>query len=264
MLVLALLAALAVLALAAWLVRRRLRALPRRGAPFGTGEILRHGAPFVLVRLNVWFTAGADIWVLGMFRPPEEVAVYGAASRLALVAGAPLMVCNAVLAPTIADLYSRKQIERLEKVVRAAATMAAVPSALVVLALLLVGDRLLALLFTDAYRAGYPVVVCLALGQWVNVAFGSCAISLTMTGHQRDVMIASTVAAATTVVGFYLVAPYGAVAVAGVVSASLVLYNLIVALIARRRLGIMTWTTLSFDAFRRFATELRQALGRPA
>jgi O-antigen/teichoic acid export membrane protein len=263
-LILALIAALAVLALAAWLVRRRLRALPRHGAPFGTGEILRHGAPFMLVRLNVWITAGADLWVLGMFRPPEEVAVYGAASRMALLAGIPLMVCNAVLAPTVADLYSRRQIERLEKVVRAAATMAAAPSALVVLMFVLFGDRLLALLFTDAYRAGYPVVVCLALGQWVNVAFGSCAISLTMTGHQRDVMIASTATAAATIVGFYLVAPYGTLAVAGVVSGSLVFYNVIVSLIARRRLGIRTWTTLSLDAFRRFATELRRALGRPA
>jgi O-antigen/teichoic acid export membrane protein len=261
---LALLAALAVLTLAAWLIRRHLRALPRHGAPFGTREILRHGAPFMLVRLNVWVTAGADLWLLGIFRPPEEVAIYGAASRMALLAGVPLMVCNAVLAPTIAELYSRRQLDRLEKVVRAAATMAAAPSALVVLLFVLFGDRLLALLFTDAYRAGYPVAVCLALGQWVNVAFGSCAISLTMTGHQHDVMVASTATAAATIVGFYLAAPHGMLAVAGVVAAALMLYNVIVSLIARRRLGIRTWTTLSLDAFRRFAIELRRALGRPA
>ena len=263
-LVLALCAALAVLALAAGLVWRQLRALPQRGAPFGTVEILRHGAPFLLVRLNLWVTAGADLWLLGMFRPPEEVAVYGAASRMALLTAIPLMVCNSVLAPTVAELYSRRQLDRLEKVVRAAATMAAAPAALVVLVFVLAGDRLLGLLFTDAYRAGYPVVVCLALGQWVNVAFGSCAISLTMTGHQRDVMIASTVTAAATIVGFYLLAPHGTLAVAAVIAASLVLYNLILSRIAHRRLGIRTWTTLSLDAFRRFATELRRALGRPA
>jgi O-antigen/teichoic acid export membrane protein len=263
-LILALCAALAVLALAAWLVRRRLRTLPRHGAPFGTGEILRHGAPFLLVRLNVWVTAGADLWLLGIFRPPEEVAVYGAAARTALLAGIPLMICNAVLAPAVADLYSRRQIERLEKLVRAAATMAAALSVLVVVTFVLFGDQLLGLAFTDAYRAGYPVMVCLALGQWVNVAFGSCAISLTMTGHQRDVMIASTATAVATVIGFYLAAPHGPLAVAGVVSASLVLYNTIVSAIAHRRLGIRTWATLSLDAFRRFATELRRALGRPA
>ena len=263
-LILALLAALLVLALAAWLVRRQLRTLPRHGAPFGTAEVLRHGAPFLLVRLNVWVTAGADLWLLGMFRPPEEVAVYGAASRMALLAGMPLMVCNSVLAPTVAELYSRRQLDRLEKMVRAAATIAAAPSTLVVLIFILFGDRLLELLFTEAYRAGYPVVVCLALGQWFNVAFGSCAICLTMTGHQRDVMIASTATAAAIIAGFYLAAPHGTLAVAAVVSAALVLYNVILSLIARRRLGIRTWTTLSLDAFRRFATELRRALGRPA
>jgi O-antigen/teichoic acid export membrane protein len=264
-LMLALLAALAVLALATWLVRRHLRALPRRGAPFGIAEILRHGAPFLLVRLNVWLTAGADLWVLGMFRPPAEVAIYGAASRLVLLAGAPLMVCNAVLAPTVAELHSRGQVERLERVVRAAATMAALPSLLVALTFVLVGDRLLALMFTDAYRAGYPVMVCLVIGQFVNVAFGSCAISLTMTGHQRDVMIAGTLTAGLTIAGFYLVAaPFGGLGVALMVSASLALYNAIVASIARRRLGIRTWASPSPGAFRRLASELRQALGRPA
>ena len=108
------------------------------------------------------------------------------------------------------------------------------------------------------------MVVCLALGQWVNVAFGSCAISLTMTGHQRDVMIASTVTAAATIVGFYLVAPYGTLAVAGVVSASLVLYNLIVTLTARRRLGISDLDDAVAGRVPALRERAPRALGRPA
>ncbi len=257
-------AALVVLALALGQLWHRMAGLGRHGARWRTAEVLGHGLPFLLMRVSVWLSAGADLWVLGMFRPPEEVAIYGAASRLAAVLGTPMGVSNAVLAPVIVELHSRGERARLERVLRAAATMSALPALLMVLIFVLVGDELLALLFTDAYRAGYAVMLCLALGPLANVASGACGISLTMTGHQRDVTIASTLAAVITVAGLYLVAaPFGMLGVAATVSASLVLYNLAVTSIARRRLGIATWASLSLGAFRELASELRQTLGRP-
>ena len=70
-------AALVVLALALGQLWHRMAGLGRYGARWRTAEVLGHGLPFLLMRVNVWFTAGADLWVLGMFRPPEEVAIYG-------------------------------------------------------------------------------------------------------------------------------------------------------------------------------------------
>lgn len=243
-------------------LRRRLAGLGHDGEVWGAYEVLRHGPPFMLVRLNLWLLAGADLWLLGMFRAPEEVAIYGAASRIALLVGAPLVIANAALAPVIAELHSQRRRNDLEKAVRAAATLSGLPALGLAVALILFGDSLLALFFTEAYREGYPVLVCLAIAQWLHVAFGSCAISLTMSGHQRDVMIASSVTAIATVAGFYLVAaPYGALGVGVVAGSSLALYNGVLALIARRRLGIATWMTLSLDAFRHFSTELRRTLG---
>jgi O-antigen/teichoic acid export membrane protein len=260
---LALASAGAALMVAAWLLLRKLRALGARGAPWSVATILRHGPPFLMVRLNLWLLASTDLWLLGMFRPVEEVAIYGAASRVALFVGAPLVVANAVLAPTIAALFTRGQSGVLERIVRAAATLSALPAAGLLLILLLLGEPLLRLVFTEAYGAAYPVLVCLALGQWTHVAFGSCAITLTMTGHQRDVMIAGSVASLLTVIGFYLVAgPYGAPGVGAVAGASLALYNCSLALIARWRLGIRTWLTLSPSAFMRVRSELGQLLAR--
>ena len=254
-------AALAIVIGGFWL-RRHLARLGDRGAPWPAFEILRHGPPFVGVRLSFWLLMNADLWLLAMFRPAAEVAIYGAASRIALLAGTPLTIANAALAPAIAELHSRGQRERLEKVVRAAATFAALPSLALVLVLALFGDRLLALLFTDAYRAGYPVLLCLAFGQWLHVGFGSCALSLAMTGHQQDVMIVSMLTAAAAILAFYLVAaPYGALGVALVVVTSLGLYNLVLTLLARKRLGIRTWMTLSVGAFGRYARELRRGVG---
>jgi O-antigen/teichoic acid export membrane protein len=122
----------AVLLAGSLVLRRRLVGLARHGAGLTTGAVLRHGPPFLLVRLNIWLLGGADLWILGMFRPAEEVAIYGAASRVALIAGTPLVVANAALAPISAELHSQGQRQRLERLVQAAATLSTLPSLLVV------------------------------------------------------------------------------------------------------------------------------------
>jgi O-antigen/teichoic acid export membrane protein len=264
-LIASLVAATLMLSLALGQLARQVAAIGRYGARWRTAEVLGHGLPFLLMRLNFWFSAGADLWVLGMFRPPDEVAVYGTASRLALLVSFPLTVCNSVLAPAIAELYSRNELERAEKAIRAAATLGVVPSILLMAVFLVFGDRLLGAFFDTAYSEGYWVLAILAIGQCVGVGFGACTLALTMTGHQRDVMAVSTVVAAGVILAFYLAAaPYGAHGVAVVAALSLILYNVVLAGLVRWRLRMVTWSTFSPATFRRFATELRRALDRAA
>jgi O-antigen/teichoic acid export membrane protein len=263
-LVAALAAAVLMLLLALGQLRRQLAKIGRHGARWSTPEVLGHGLPFLLVRLNFWFSAGADLWVLGMFRPPEEVAVYGAASRLAMIVGTPLAVSNAVLAPIIAELHSRGERARLERVLRAAATLGALPALLLAALFFALGDRILSISFTEAYAEGRLVVVTLAIGHLVNVLFGSCALALIMTGHQRDVVVTSALAGLVTVVAFYLVAPtYGAAGVALVGALALILYNVVLVGLVRWRLQMITCGTFSTTLLRRFADELTGAFGRP-
>ncbi len=258
---LALGSAIAVLLAGTLVLRRRLAGLARHGAAWPTRAVLRHGPPFLAVRLNIWLLAGADLWVLGMFRPVEEVAIYGAASRMAMIVGMPLNVANAALAPMIAELFSRSQQTRLERAVRAAATLSALPSLLVLGLYVWLGDLLLGLVFTDAYVAGHPILMLLALGQWLHVLLGSCGLSLTMTGNQRDVMRISIWVGVVTVLAFLAVAgPFGMVGVGVVTAASIVLYNGVLAWQAWRRIGIRTWATASPARLRGYTGDLFQAL----
>ena len=214
-LTLALLAALLVLALAAGLLRRRLRALPHRGARFGTGEILRHGPavpPGPAERLDHRRRGplgAGHVPAAGGGRRVRRRVAHGAAGgrsahglqRRARADRRRPLQPPADRPPGEGGARRGHHGGRTFGAARAAVRPVRRPPAGAA-----VHRRL------SRRLSG---VVCLALGQWVNVAFGSCAISLTMTGHQRDVMIASTVTAAATIVGFYLVAPYGTLAVAG-------------------------------------------------
>lgn len=253
----------AVLLAGSLVLRRRLVGLARHGATLTTGAVLRHGPPFLLVRLNIWLLGGADLWILGMFRPAEEVAIYGAASRVALIAGTPLVVANAALAPIIAELHSQGQRQRLERLVQAAATLSALPSLLVVALYVAFGGALLGLVFTADYAAGFPVLILLGLGQWLHVCLGSCGISLTMTGNQRDVMRISLVFSVLTVLGFLAVAgPFGMIGIAAVAACSMALYNAALAWQAWRRVGIRSWATASPATVRGYTGELLQVLRR--
>lgn len=250
-------AALATLAAAALLLRPHLAGLGSQGTPWRTTEILRHGPPFLLVRVNTWLMAGADLWILAMFRPPEEVALYGAASRLALLAGIPFTVCNGVIAPVIAELFAQGRRAQLERVVRAGTTLSALPSVALVCVFALFGEGLLRFIFTDAYGDGYVILVILAFGQLLHVAAGPAGIALNMTGFQADAVIAAVVTAVVATVGYLLVAPhFGAPGVAVVTTLSLFFNRTLTTSFVRRRLGITTWITWPSGALRRLAEEI--------
>jgi O-antigen/teichoic acid export membrane protein len=249
-----------VLLLAGAVLGLRLKALPRHGARFRTREILEHGPPFLAVRLNVWLLAGADLWILGIFRSAEEVAIYGVASRMALLVGIPLLVVNATLAPAIAELYSRGERARLQAALRAAATLSTIVSIAVLAVFALLGQALLEVAFGPAYAGSFVILVVLGLGQLVNVACGSCTLALTMTGHQRDVLVIATLAAALTFAALFLVAPaFGAPGVAAVIATSLALYNVALALAVRRRLGLTSWAAADRLHLAGLLRDLRQA-----
>jgi O-antigen/teichoic acid export membrane protein len=98
-------------------VARRVYRLTPRGQAYGWRQIL---PVFLILRLNFFVVTGAGIWILGMYRTPEEVAIYGAASMLGLIVQAPFIAINGVVAPVVAQLHSERRLAALERVVRGA------------------------------------------------------------------------------------------------------------------------------------------------
>ena len=70
----------------------------------------------------------ADLWILGIYLPKDSVAIYGAASRLCVLVGMPMLIINAFVPPMIAELNARRQELEMESVLRFTATLASVPA----------------------------------------------------------------------------------------------------------------------------------------
>lgn len=211
---------------------------------FETWEIMAYAWPLLVTQLLGRFRVDAGVWILGAARPEGEVAVYAAAARLVLLTGLTLQIVNAVVPPLIAELNVSERRGELQRMLREAATVAALPSLAVLAAFIFAGGPILRLLFGEPYAAGWVVLAILSVGQAVNALVGSCGYTLIMTGHRATLMRISVGSGlAIAALGVALVGPLGAVGVAVATSVAVTVQQVAMLLYARRLAGV--WTHVS-------------------
>jgi O-antigen/teichoic acid export membrane protein len=244
---------------AAKFIRTNLSKIGYGGSRTEIGKILRLGPPFLVIRLNFWLLNVASVWVLGMFRPMEEVAIYGAANLLASLVLAPQTITNGVSAPIIVELFQKQRTDLLENIIRAAAFFALIPASLLAIVLIIYGDHVLRLIYGGAYAQGFLVLAVLAVGRCVAVACGAPSITLAMTQYQNTVMRVMTVTSVVTLTAYFLLAPRaGSLGVAMVTALSVALQNIGLVYIVRKKLNILTLPGFSPDAWKRFALKIKK------
>jgi O-antigen/teichoic acid export membrane protein len=242
-----------------------LRGMVKGGTPrvLKARELLRLSWPFWVTSIALMLLAQVDLWVLAAFRNQEEVAVYAAAGRLVLVVSAPMVILNVVLAPTVAALHAKNERQRLERVLRIAGTIAGIPAMLIMVVIVAAPEYWMRLLYGSSYENGASVLLLLSLGNALGLWFGPSGSALLMTEHQKLLM--GVVLATGTVMIFgdlLVVRHYGAVGIAAVTAASLILQHAVLWLIVRAKLRIRTeFTLLTPHAVMDI---LRVALRRPA
>lgn len=209
------------------------------------GELLRLCVPLMLVQLMVFLTVQADLWLAGWYCASGDVALYGAARRGMMLVFAPLQLAHLAVVAHIAQLHALDRRQELERMLRWVATLAAVPSTLVSLVLLVAGGAILALLCGPFYRDAAGVLAVMVLGQMVYVWGGASDLTLNMTGHQR-VSLAVHVVSVLALLGLgALVGPrYGILGLAWTSTGVVVLRTLADWWLVRRLLGVWTHTQL--------------------
>jgi O-antigen/teichoic acid export membrane protein len=248
---------LAVIIFASWRLHNRVKRLPRetkgaqieaRGAQVTAREMVRVAWPLLIINIVLFATseqAYPQLWILGAFRPAEEVAIYGAAMKLGVIVTLPWAIINSVVPPLIAEMYVQGERGKLMSVLRATTALAFIPAFLASLALILLGGPILGLTFGSTYKEGAMVLALLSVAMLVIVWAGPCQMTLMMTGHQTRMMVVASAPVALAIVGSIMVAgQYGAVGVALIASTGTVLQTILLWLTTRVRTGL--WTHVSF------------------
>ena len=229
------------------LLHRRIKPLQGQDSSTLYGrDVLRIAWPLLVTNFLVFALTESDLWILGVFRSQEEVAIYGAARRLVLLVTVSLFIVNAVVPPLIAEMYAHGKKRELEQILRITATIAGIPAFGIVLVFILFSGPILGLVYGEFYRAGSSVLMLLSLGQLINVWAGSCGLTLIMTGHQATLMWVTALCGLVAVCGsLLLVQRYGPVGVAGAAAFAMALQNVLMLLAAKKKTGIWTHVKIS-------------------
>lgn len=230
------------LALATWFLWKIIARLPKLTTDtVSTAFILRNTWPLLISNLTLFVIGQADIWIIGTFRPESEVAIYGATVRLVLLVGMSLTIVNAVLPPLIGELYAKRQLRRLQHVIRMTASVAAFPSVIVLSSFIFAGGLVLEATYGTYYRTGAAILAVLSVAQLVNVWVGSCGYMLIMSGHQRELMWSAILSGSVGVLGgLATVNRLGALGVASAVATGIILQQILMLFLARWRCGLWT------------------------
>lgn len=216
-------------------VRRQLAPGPRS---YEFGLWMRVSLPILLVSSFGMVMQNTDILVLSKYMQPDQVAIYFAALKtISLVAFVHFAVGTAV-AKQFAALKTRDDTEGLRQTARRAVHWTFWPTLAGGAVILALGQPLL-WLFGEEFVAGYPVMFMLALGLLAHASVGPAEFVLNMLGEQnRCAAVLFMAAALNLCLNFLLIPLYGLTGAAIATAGSSALAALLMAIIARRRLGL--------------------------
>ena len=244
------------------LIVRKLQRLPSGDKPFTMVRIMRESAPLWGSSLVMFLVLQADIWILAQMRSQEELAIYGATTRLVMLVSLPLAIVSAVVPPIMARFYVHGQIPELERILRSVATVTGLPILLLGLLMLPFAEWILVTVFGARFAAGEMAFQLLCLAQIFNVMMGSSGILLVQASKQRLLMQITLVTGVVTVLSiFFLGSRYGLNGVALGAALGVIMQNILTWLACKKLLDINTMS-YSPAALPRLYAQYRHVLRR--
>jgi O-antigen/teichoic acid export membrane protein len=213
---------------AAALAARGVTGTLRQAATIETGALIRFSANQWGASLAGVGLLWADTLLLGLWRPPADVAVYSIATRTVLFGMMFILPIGIAFQPQIGRLYALSDHAGLDRMYRFATKWSTIAGCPPLLFLTLFALPIVTLLYGPSYARGAWPLALLAIGQTVNAATGPCGHVVTMIGRADLVLKNSLIALVLNVLlNVALIPPYGMVGAGLAWGISIVIWNLI-------------------------------------
>lgn len=201
-------------------------------------EIVASASPLLMIAMLNTVIGCAPTLLLGLWHPPNEVGVFGAAYRVSMLLTFCLAAVNAIAAPMFASLHraaDRAQMARIARMASAMALLASIPA----IVLTLVAPGWIMGWFGAEFEQGSGALMILVGGQTVNLATGTAGSLLVMCGREGLLLRVIAVGAVLNLsLGMALIPGYGIIGAAVCSAVALAAQNLLAVALVRRRLGI--------------------------
>jgi len=197
------------------------------GTPPRLTGLLSYSSPLLLIVLLTTLLTWVDILMLGYFRTSGEVGIYSAATKTAMLTGLILISVNTIFSPMIADLYNKKETQRLESMFKFSASWIYILSMPFFLLFVLFAREIMTV-FGAEFIAGWSVLVIISFAYYINASTGSVGNMLIMSGHQKLMMYNSIAVFIFNIITNYLLIPaYGMIGAAITSCLSIIAYNIL-------------------------------------
>mgnify|MGYP001811807482 FL=1 len=170
------------------LTRRLPRQLAAASPVFETRTWMQTALPLLIIGLFANYFPEVMLILLGMHVPSDQVAIFNASYRLAMVVTFGLTAIDAVTSPVAARLYAARETSELQSVVARATQLGFWSSVAAVTGFAILGTSLLGL-FGPEFVAGYDAMIILLLAQLLRSAAGPVIPLRSVTGHQHRCLV---------------------------------------------------------------------------
>jgi len=179
-----------------------------------------------------------SVVMLGSMIGPEEAGIFDVARKIVIPISFVLAAVNMPLAPAIAGLYAKGDMQRLQHLITKSARLILITSFPIALAFIMFGNWIL-YIFGKEFSGGGTALAILCVGQLINAGMGSVAILLNMTSHEQDTVRGIVIAAVINVTLNAVLIPIWELEGAAVANTiSMVTWNVLLAMWVYKRLGI--------------------------
>jgi len=195
--------------------------------------------PIFLIEGFYFLLTNADVIIVGIFLPPERVAVYFAAAKTMALVHFVYFAVKAAAAPRFSTLVSTGRIDELGRFASQTARWSFWPS-LAVGALAILAAPFLLSLFGPGYIEGRTVMMILLAGILAKAMVGPAEVLLTMAGHQKICAAIYGIALGINIaLNIWLIPAFGIEGAATATMTAMIFEAVILHLTVRRKLGIV-------------------------
>lgn len=180
----------------------------------------------------------ADLLLVGWYLGAEAAAVYAVVISVGKLLTFALASVNTIAAPMVSDLHEQGRLAEVQDVLRLGVGASAALAVVGGLVLFGLSEWVLSW-FGPAYTTGATALWICLIGYAVNALAGSAGLVVSMAGHQRITWRVVGLAAAILLgLDMWLIPEAGIVGAAAARSAAMAFWNVVLAVYARRELGL--------------------------
>lgn len=214
------------------------RRFPKVKPSYETALWLRTSLPLLIIMLFSSYFLEINVVSVAMYFQPDQLAVFNACFRVAVLIAFGIQSVDAILLPKAALLHAADDTAGLQRVT-ALTTQLKFWSAILAVVILSFFSKLILAYFGESFVVGSEALMILASAQVVRAGFGPVSQLLSITGHHFASLYVSMFATAAMFLLNYLLIPrYGLNGAAYTVLAVMSLEALLLSVVVRRRLGI--------------------------